>query len=86
MTRRETRLPDLTPGVAVTLVSDAGVAGGRLLSVTGASANGVAIDVRLSSPAASGLARADRAILRIPVGSRSVAFALAELASRTASE
>ncbi|MCY4624399.1 MAG: hypothetical protein OXC99_05285 [Chloroflexi bacterium] len=70
----------LAPGTAVTLVGDAGAAYGRLLSVPGVSANGVAVAVRLSHAAGSGVAPTGRAALRIPTGSRNVAAALAELA------
>ena len=76
----------LSPGAAVSLIGDAGVASGRLLEVSGASANGVAIDVRLSPPAGVGAAPAGRAVLRIPAGRRSVASMLSALASPAAFE
>ncbi len=76
----------LSPGAAVTLVGDAGIADGRLLSVSAASAGNVTIDVRLSPSAEFEVAPTNRAVLRIPAGSRSVAAALAGLALRTAFE
>jgi len=76
----------LSPGEAVTLVGGAGVANGRLLSVSDASGNGIVVEVRLSRPVAFGTAPAGRAVLRIPAGSRSAAAALAELALPSAFE
>ena len=79
-------LAALSPGAAVTLLGDAGAADGRLLSVSRSSAVGVSVDVRLSRPVGFGVATSDRAVLRIPAGSRRVAVALAELALPTAFE
>lgn len=79
-------LAALSPGVAVTLVGGAGAADGRLLSVSGISADGAAVAVRLSLPPGSGVAPNGRALLRIPAGSRNVAAALAELAPAAALE
>jgi len=76
----------LSAGAAVTLVGGAGVANGRLLSVSDASGNGIVVEVRLSRPVAFGTAPAGRAVLRIPAGSRSAAAALAELALPSAFE
>ena len=76
----------LSPGASVTLVGDAWLVDGHLLGVSGASANGVAVDIRLSRPVESGFVPTERAMLRFPGGRRSVAAALAELASATAFE
>lgn len=76
----------LSPGVAVTLVGGDRAANGRLLSVSGVSANGVVVDVRLPHPLGSGVAQTGRALLHIPTGSRNVAAALAKLALPTAFE
>ena len=76
----------LSAGAAVTLVGGDGVANGHLLSVSGVSANGVAVIVRLSYPAGPGVAPTERALLRIPAGSRNIAAALAELALPAAFE
>ena len=76
----------LAPGVAVTLVGGDRAAEGRVLSVSGGSANGVVVDVRLRRPPGAGVAPPARALLRIPTGARTVAAALAELALPTASE
>lgn len=72
-------LAALAPGAAVTLVRDTGAAHGRLLGVSDASANGVAVSVRLPRPVRFRVAPTDRAVLRFPAGSRSVAASLAEL-------
>ena len=74
----------LAPGAAVTLVGGGRAASGRVLSVSGVSANGVAVAVRL--PLGSWVAPNGSALLRIPTGSHNVATALAELASATAFE
>ena len=76
----------LSPGASVTLVGDAWLVEGHLLGVSGASANGIAVDLRLSRPVESGFVPTERAVLRFPGGRRSVAAALAELASATAFE
>ena len=73
----------LPQGAPVTLVGDAWLVDGHLLGVSAASANGVAVDVLLSRPVESGLVPTERAVLRLPGGRRSVAAALAELASAT---
>lgn len=76
----------LPPGAAVTLVFEDRAANGRLLSVSAISADAFAVDVQLSFPTGFGIAATDHAVLRFSVGSRSVAAALPELVSPTASE
>ena len=77
-------LAALSPGAAVTLVGNAGVARAHLLDISGVTSDGVAIDVRLSPSAGFEAQSAERAVLRVPAGRRSVAAVLTQLASRTA--